>query len=88
MAETERLWLVERTYDDKGLISLAYATTDGTLARRMERAPIAVERSGGVTAAVEAERDELTAVEDEDRRERYAHEATRMAERHDPDERV
>jgi len=85
--ETEQLWLVERTYDDKGLISLVYATTDGESVRRIERAPIAVERSGGVTAAVEAERDALVSA-NEDERERYATEATRMADRHDPDERV
>jgi len=86
--DEERLWLVERTYDDKGLIALVYATTDGTAVRRIERAPIAVERSGGVTAAVEAEPEALVAVEDDDRRERYAAEATRMAERRDPDETV
>jgi len=87
MAET-RLWLVERTYDDKGLISIAYATTDGESVRRIERAPIAVERSGGVTAAVEAAPEALEPVDDEDLRDRYAAEATRMAERHDPDETV
>jgi hypothetical protein len=83
-----RLWLVERTYDDKGLISLAYATTDGSAVRRIERAPIAVERSGGVTAAVDADREALEPVDDDDLRERYASEATRMAERHDPEETV
>jgi len=88
MAETERLWLVERTYDDKGLISLAYATTGGESVRRIERAPIAVERSGGVTAAVDADPDALEPVTDADLRERYATEATRMAERHDPDETI
>jgi hypothetical protein len=82
-----RLWLVERTYDDKGLISLAYATTDGSAVRRLERAPIAVERSGGVTAAVDADPEALEPVDD-DLRERYAAEATRMAERHDPEETV
>jgi len=87
MAET-RLWLVERTYDDKGLISLTYATTDGESVRRIERAPIAVERSGGVTAAVDADASGLEPVEDDDLRDRYATEATRMAERHDPDETV
>ncbi|MEF8856153.1 MAG: hypothetical protein V5A16_01890 [Haloplanus sp.] len=87
MAE-ERLWLVERTYDDKGLISLVYATTDGESVRRIERAPIAVERSGGVTAAVDADPDALEPVEDEDLCDRYATEATRMAERHDPEETV
>jgi hypothetical protein len=85
---TERLWLVERTYDDKGLIALTYATTDGERVRRIERAPVAVERSGGVTAAVDADGASLTAVGDDDRRERYATEAARMAERHDPDETV
>jgi hypothetical protein len=85
---TERLWLVERTYDDKGLISLTYATTDGDRVRRIERAPVAVERSGGVTAAVDADDASLAPVEDDDRRERYATEAARMAERHDPDETV
>ena len=83
-----RLWLVDRTYDDKGLISLVYATTDGEAVRRIERAPIAVERSGGVTAAVEAERDALAPVEEASLRERYAAEAERMAENHDPEETV
>jgi len=83
-----RLWLVERTYDDKGLISLVYATTDGSAVRRIERAPIAVERSGGVTAAVGADAEALEPVDDDDLRERYAAEATRMAERHDPEETV
>jgi len=87
MAE-KRLWLVERTYDDKGLISLAYATADGESVRRIERAPIAIERSGGVTAAVDADPNALEPVEDADLRDRYAMEATRMAERHDPDETV
>ncbi|WP_251329004.1 hypothetical protein [Haloplanus pelagicus] len=82
---TTRLWLVERTYDDKGLIALVYATTDGESVRRIERAPIAVERSGGVTAAVDAEEGTLTPVEETARRERYASEARRMAEKHDPD---
>jgi len=85
---TTRLWLVERTYDDKGLISLVYATTDGEAVRRIERAPIAIERSGGVTAAVEAERDALAPVAESSLRERYAAEAERMAETHDPEETV
>jgi hypothetical protein len=86
--ETDRLWLVERTYDDKGLIVLAYATLDGTAVRRIERAPVAIEGTGGVTAAVDADAGSLTPVEDDDLCERYAAEATRMAERHDPDETV
>ncbi|WP_251341903.1 hypothetical protein [Haloplanus halophilus] len=85
---TTRTWLVERTYDDKGLISLVYATTDGEAVRRIERAPIAVERSGGVTAAVDVDASALTPVEEASLRERYATEARRMAEEHDPDETV
>jgi hypothetical protein len=85
---TTRLWLVERTYDDKGLISLVYATPDGEGVRRIERAPIAVERSGGVTAAVDADPSGLIPVEADDLRERYATEAKRMAENHDPEETV
>jgi hypothetical protein len=80
--------LVERAYDDKGLIALTYATVDGTAVRRIERAPIAVERSGGVTAAVDADPDGLATVTDPDRRERYATEASRMADRRNPDETV
>jgi hypothetical protein len=85
---TTQLWLVERSYDDKGLISLVYATGDGASVRRIERAPVALERSGGATAAVEADPSMLVAVDDDERRERYAAEAARMAERHDPDETV
>jgi hypothetical protein len=84
----ERLWLVERTYDDKGLIVLAYATLDGTAVRRIERAPVAVEQMGGVTAGVDADEGSLAPVEDTDLRERYAAEASRMADRHDPDDPV
>jgi len=86
--DEERLWLVERTYDDKGLIALTYATTDGTAVRRIERAPIAVERSGGVTAAVDTDSEALEPVADDELRERYATEAARMAERHEPEETV
>ena len=77
--ETTQLWLVERTYNDKGLISLVYATTDGDAVRRIERAPIAVERSGGVTAAVDADPVALAPVEEASLQERYAMEARRMA---------
>jgi hypothetical protein len=86
--EPMRMWLVERTYDDKGLISLVYATTDGEAVHRIERAPIAVERSGGVTAAIESEPSALSPVDEASLRERYAAEATRMAETHGPEETV
>lgn len=85
---TVRCWLVERTYTDKGLVSLVYATPDGERVLRRERAPAALQRSGGATAATDAEQDVLDSVEDASDRERYATEAARMADRHDPDETV
>ncbi|MFB6123243.1 MAG: hypothetical protein ABEJ78_07270 [Haloferacaceae archaeon] len=86
---TERLWLVERDYNDKGLIELVYATTDGDRVRRRARAPAALQRRGAaVTAAIDVDADTLEPVDDPDLRDRYASEATRMAEGHDPDDAV
>jgi hypothetical protein len=82
-----RCWLVERTYSDKGLVSLVYATPDGGRALHRERSPELLRRSGGVTAATDADPDVLVTVDDDDR-ERYAAEAARMADRHGPDETV
>jgi hypothetical protein len=89
MEESVTLWLVERDYNDKGLIELVYATTDGERVRRRARAPAALQRRGSaVTAAIDADADTLDSVDDADLRERYAKEATRMADQHDPDEAV
>lgn len=87
MTDPIRCWLVERGYDDKGLLTLAYATPDGERVYRRELAAATAGRMG-VTAAMDAEPDRLTSVEDESLRERYATEADRMAARHDPDETV
>ncbi|MFC6837460.1 hypothetical protein [Halomarina ordinaria] len=84
--ERLRLWLVERSYDDRNLITLVYATTDGERYHQRERSANLVMGSGDVTAAMDADPDELAAVEDEERRERYASEAERMAADHDPDD--
>ena len=78
-------WLVERTFDDKGLVRLVYATPDGSRAMLRERSAAHLE---GVTAATEIDGENLEPVEDPDRRERYAQETTRMADRHDPDDTV
>lgn len=86
MADAVRAWLVERTYDDKGLVRLTYATPDGERAVRKERSVRLVERRPA-TAAVDADEDALEPVAPADR-ERYRAEASRMAERHDPDEAV
>ncbi|MDL5362898.1 hypothetical protein [Halalkalicoccus sp. NIPERK01] len=84
MADSVRCWLVERTYDDKGLIRLVYAPPDGSGQFVTERAA-----ASGVdaTAAVEVDPGRLDPI-DEANAERYAGEAERMAERHDPDESI
>lgn len=85
--DTERLWLVERDYNDKGLVTIVYATPDGERFRQSHRSSQMLSKQG-VTAATEADPDDLEPVEDADRRERYAKEATRMAENHDPDDEI
>ncbi|MFC6731258.1 MULTISPECIES: hypothetical protein [unclassified Haladaptatus] len=82
-----RLWLVHRTYDDKGLISLVYATEDGARYLPKERSTAALGRIP-TTAAISADPANVYDVADEETRERYEKEAARMAERHDPDDEV
>jgi hypothetical protein len=86
--ETVRVWLVERSYDDRNLITLVYATPDGARALRRERSATVMQQQGSrVTAAVDVAPDALVPV-DEAERERYADEAARMRARHDPDDEV
>ena len=81
-----RLWLVEREYDDRNLISFVYATTDGTKQLRKElSATLLQQRSEPITAAIEVDEDELAPV-DPDQQERYASEAQSVAENNEPDE--
>ena len=82
-ADEVRVWLVEREYTDKGMVSLVYATPDGTRAWHRQLSANAL--SGGVRAARTVDAGKLTPVEDDDR-ERYASEAARVAERNDPDD--
>lgn len=87
MSEDERVWLVERSYSDKGLVTLVYATTDGERHVRMQRSANMLQ-SRDVTAATTVDPDRLVPVSDPGERERYAGEARRMAGRHDPDDAV
>ena len=85
--ETVRAWLVERSYDDRNLITLVYATPDGTRALRKEQSATVMHQQGSrVTAAVDVAPDALSPVDDD--RERYAAEADRMREQHAPDDEV
>jgi hypothetical protein len=86
--ETVRVWLVERSYDDRNLITLVYATPDGERALRREQSATVMHQQGTrVTAALDVATDALTPVDETDR-ERYAAEAVRMRAAHDPDDEV
>lgn len=82
-----RLWLVERSYDDRNLISFVYATVDGDYQLRKELSMTLLQRRGPQTAAIEAEEDELNMVDEHDR-ERFATEAQKMAAKHEPDDEI
>ena len=84
--ETVRVWLVERTYgdDEQNIIILTYATPDGRRDFRKERALTSFtgdHRETPVSVAVDP--DNLGSV-DAETRERYATEAERMREKHEP----
>jgi hypothetical protein len=87
MSEEIRCWLVERAYDDKGLVTLTYATPDGESVYRRELAASAATGST-VTAAKDLESAQLEKVTDAETRERYATEVERTADRYDPDEAI
>lgn len=86
---TQRVWLVERTYsdDEQNIIILVYATTDGERYLRKERALTSFGDRRDTTAAIDADRQNLGQVDSADK-ERYAAEARRMAEEHDPDDHI
>lgn len=87
--DTVRCWLVERTYTDRGLVDMVYATPDGTGVRRKQVATTIMRQRGvGTTAAVDVDRGDLEPVDDAETRERYATEAERVREQHEPDEEV
>ena len=85
----ERVWLVERTYgdDELNLIILVYATTDGERYVRKERALTSFADDRPTRASLSVPAAELGETDPDDR-ERYADEATRMAERHAPGDRI
>lgn len=88
--EQIQVWMVDRTYsqDCPHIMVINYATEDGSAYLQQERAVPSFNRAGvpEVTAAMDVSTDRLAPVEDEETRERYATEAERMQERHDPDD--
>jgi hypothetical protein len=89
MVEEEiRVWLVERSYgNDEDLVTLVFATTDGTkqLKKQLSHNMLYGKK---ITAARTETPDNLATVTDDETRNRYANEASRMAEKHDPDDEV
>lgn len=90
--DPRRVWMVERTYssDSPNILVIVYATPDGEEYLQKEWAfnRFGSGRAPEVTAAIDVEPDVLNPVEDDERRDRYAAEAERMQERHDPDDPV
>ena len=88
MTDPVRVWLVERTYsdDEQNLIILTYATTDGERDLRKERALTSFGDHRETPVSLEADPDNLGTVDDPEFRERYAREATAMADEHDQDD--
>jgi len=86
--EDVRIWLVERSYgNDEDLVTLVYATTDGSLHLKKQLSHNMLSGKT-ITAAREIAREDLETVRDYEMQDSYAQEATRMAEKHDPDETV
>jgi hypothetical protein len=85
VTETVRCWLVERSYDDKGMVHLVYATEDGERRYRQQFAADRLARTS-VTAAREIDAERLSPVDDSAVRQRYATEVERVATANDPDD--
>ena len=86
--ETIRVWMVERGYTNRDLITLVYATPDGERAVHNERAAATMGGGSGVSAARDIDPDRLEPVAEEETIERYRQEAERTIENYDPDETI
>ncbi len=81
-----RVWLVDRQYDDGGMVTLVYATPDGERRYRTQFSAAYLE-SRSVTTAREEPASELDSVP-EGEQERYRTEVERVQARHDPGDEV
>ncbi|GAA0214457.1 hypothetical protein [Halobaculum roseum] len=81
-----RLWLVSREYDTRQTVTLTYASVDGRRSYTRQ-ASIELLQRKPITAAIDRDEDDTEPVDDE-RRERYAAEAERMAADHDPGDEI
>ena len=87
MSETVRCWLVKRDYYDEDLVTLVYATPDGERHLTQQLSTALLTKSPP-TAAKDVEPDRLEPIDGEETRARYATEAERMIDRHEPDDRI
>ncbi len=86
MAETTRCWLVERSYNDRDLVTLVYATPDGERAHTKEIPMTAIAHGTvTVTAAKQVDESDLEPVDGETQS-RYREEVARVREDHAPDD--
>ena len=81
-----RVWLVDRDVDSRNLVTMTYATPDGERAFSRQAALDSLARRDAPTAAVDVDDDRLDPVDDPETAERYAAEAQRVAEEHDPED--
>lgn len=89
MTDTVRTWLVERSYSDRDLVTLVYATPDGERTQTREVPMTAISHGNvTVTAAEETDPADLAPVDDRETVERYRSEVERLRESHGPDEEV
>ena len=83
-----RVWLVGRDVDGRDLVTMTYATRDGERAFVRQAALESLARRDGPTAALDVDDGRLDPVEDPETVERYATEAERVADSHDPDDAI
>lgn len=86
MGNEARCWLVDRRLDDGRVVTVTYATVDGTAVTTRQHALPSV--GDGVAAAITVDPDALTPVDDPADRERYQAEVARVREQHDGDDRI
>ncbi|ADD05649.1 uncharacterized protein Nmag_2080 [Natrialba magadii ATCC 43099] len=83
---TVQCWLVEREFGTRNIVTLVYATPDGSRYQQRERSSTALQTGSQVTAATAVPESDLEPVEDEQTRERYATEVERVTDQYEPDD--
>jgi len=68
---TVQCWLVERTFDDRNLVTIVYATPDGSRYQQRERSATSLQTGRRSPRPRRSPDDELEPVADEATRERY-----------------